>query len=204
MSDAPQTQPPGWYYAQGDPPGTQRYWDGAKWEGGPQPVPGVSQAPATAAGDLAEPVMRIAARLIDYVLWIVVGFIVNIIFIGGSLFTQSNASFFRSVLAGLVITAIVAAYEIVMVANRGQTVGKMALNLRVVRADRSPVDMRDAVMRIVPYIAIGVIGALPIISILATLAAIVVVIVSLVFLFTDPNRQTIWDRVAKTVVVTAG
>lgn len=28
----------GWYYAQGDPPGTQRYWDGAQWIGGPKPV----------------------------------------------------------------------------------------------------------------------------------------------------------------------
>lgn len=23
-------QPAGWYYAEGDPPGTQRYWDGAQ------------------------------------------------------------------------------------------------------------------------------------------------------------------------------
>ncbi len=30
--------PPGWYYAAGDPPGTQRYWDGAQWVGEPQPV----------------------------------------------------------------------------------------------------------------------------------------------------------------------
>jgi len=29
-------QPPGWYYAQGDPPGTQRYWDGELWIGEPQ------------------------------------------------------------------------------------------------------------------------------------------------------------------------
>ena len=31
--------PPGWYYAEGDPPGTQRYWDGLTWQGDPQPVP---------------------------------------------------------------------------------------------------------------------------------------------------------------------
>ena len=24
---------PGWYYAQGDAPGTQRYWDGTQWVG---------------------------------------------------------------------------------------------------------------------------------------------------------------------------
>lgn len=32
--------PPGWYPAEGDPPGTHRYWDGAQWQGSPQPVPG--------------------------------------------------------------------------------------------------------------------------------------------------------------------
>lgn len=32
------TSPPGWYHAEGDPPGTQRYWNGVAWEGGPQPV----------------------------------------------------------------------------------------------------------------------------------------------------------------------
>lgn len=29
---------PGWYYAEGDPPGTQRYWDGSQWTAGPVPV----------------------------------------------------------------------------------------------------------------------------------------------------------------------
>lgn len=29
---------PGWYPAQGDPPGTQRYWDGTQWVGEPHPV----------------------------------------------------------------------------------------------------------------------------------------------------------------------
>lgn len=29
----------GWFHAQGDPHGTQRYWDGNAWVGGPQPVP---------------------------------------------------------------------------------------------------------------------------------------------------------------------
>jgi hypothetical protein len=30
--------PAGWYYADGDPPGTHRYWDGSIWQGGPQAV----------------------------------------------------------------------------------------------------------------------------------------------------------------------
>lgn len=38
MTDNPPGQPAGWYHAQGDPPGTHRYWDGFQWQGGPQPV----------------------------------------------------------------------------------------------------------------------------------------------------------------------
>lgn len=38
MTDNPPGQPAGWYPAQGDPPGTHRYWDGSQWQGGPQPV----------------------------------------------------------------------------------------------------------------------------------------------------------------------
>ncbi|MEM1334394.1 MAG: RDD family protein [Actinomycetota bacterium] len=29
---------PGWYQAAGDPPGTQRWWDGTSWQGDPVPV----------------------------------------------------------------------------------------------------------------------------------------------------------------------
>lgn len=43
---------PGWYHAQGDPPGTERYWDGTAWTEGPRPV---------AASVDAEPVQEQAA-----------------------------------------------------------------------------------------------------------------------------------------------
>ena len=36
---------PGWYHAQGDPPGTERYWDGSAWTEGPRPVGGVPGTP---------------------------------------------------------------------------------------------------------------------------------------------------------------
>lgn len=45
--------PAGWYYAPGDPEGTQRYWDGAQWIGEPQPVQ--QQAAPAAAPDPAPP-----------------------------------------------------------------------------------------------------------------------------------------------------
>ena len=42
---SPPLQPPGWHYAQGDPQGTHRWWDGAQWVGGPVGVPGASLPP---------------------------------------------------------------------------------------------------------------------------------------------------------------
>lgn len=44
------TAAPGWYSAQGDPPGTHRYWDGVTWATGPQPIqpiPAATAAPTT-------------------------------------------------------------------------------------------------------------------------------------------------------------
>ena len=43
----------GWFHAQGDPPGTQRYWNGQEWVGEPQPVPTPSPAapPPPGPGD---------------------------------------------------------------------------------------------------------------------------------------------------------
>lgn len=46
MSDA---ATPGWYHAEGDPPDTERYWDGSSWTEGPRPVGGFPAAPPTPA-----------------------------------------------------------------------------------------------------------------------------------------------------------
>ncbi len=44
MSDINTSRAAGWYQAEGDPPGTQRYWDGAAWQGGPQATPEAAMA----------------------------------------------------------------------------------------------------------------------------------------------------------------
>lgn len=39
-----ETAPTGWYYADGDPPDTERYWNGTSWEGEPVSVYGATPA----------------------------------------------------------------------------------------------------------------------------------------------------------------
>lgn len=199
MTDAPQTQPPGWYYAQGDPPGTQRYWDGASWQGGPQPVPGAGGNPAvdSVAGGLtlAEPVKRIGARVIDGIIWVVISILAPLIFGGGLL---GDAGIAVSLLLGIVTGALVVAYEAVMIGTQGATLGKKALGLTVVNEDGSAPDIMTGVRRMFLYIAFIFIGLIPILGFLLWIG---VAVAGLVLLFTDPKRQTPWDKVGKTLVL---
>ncbi len=191
MSDDPQTQPPGWYYAQGDPPGTQRYWDGASWQGGPQPVPGADVGVAdSVAGNLAEPIKRIAARFIDGILWVILTIFVGLIFGGSALEV--------GVIASILVGALIVAYEVVMVGTKGGTVGKLLLGMKVVNEDGSPADYETGLRRMYLYIAFIFIGLIPI---LGQLLNFVVAIAGLVMLFTDARHQTPWDKVGKTLVV---
>jgi uncharacterized RDD family membrane protein YckC len=129
MSSGP---PAGWYAAEGDPPGTVRYWDGSRWVGdpvqsparrpdartGPGGAPGIDLAGETRP--LAGFWVRVGAALIDVVIiWIGVAF--------GA--------------AGLVQGSAASAVPFVSLApflywwwgdSTGQTLGKRALGLQVV------------------------------------------------------------------------
>ncbi len=80
MTESGSQPTPGWYYAAGDPPGTQRYWDGSAWQGGPQPVGGgVGGIAAGPGGTVAAPGQRFVGFLIDggiSLAIVIVGFIV--------------------------------------------------------------------------------------------------------------------------------
>ena len=155
-------QPAGWYYAQGDPPGTQRYWNGEQWEGESQPVPGAPEELDT--GPLPADVgKRVGGRFLDGILWVIVNFVLEAIIIGptGGFSPTGNldVGYGRALLAGVVVTLVLSAYEILMVASRGATLGKLAVGTRVVKADGSPVDLNDAVRRISPYLVLGMLAA---------------------------------------------
>lgn len=173
----------------------------------PPPPPGMPPPPAGgmyATGPVApngQPLasagMRIAARLIEFVIAIVVGLIVAAIIIGSSGGVNGVGGDFN-IGATLVSLAISWALEAGLTATKGGSIGKLILGLRVVNANdgSSPVSWGTATIRwAVP-------GAFSIVPVVGGLVGFVVWIVSIVFLFTDKQRQTVSDKVAKTLVVT--
>ncbi len=209
MTDTPPSQPPGWYYAQGDPPGTQRYWSGAEWEGEPQPIPGWGGAatggPAIVDGLLARPGRRLAARVIDWLLWS--GVYLGVLSTLGEGVTAADEAALstprRLLVAGSVIVAL-AMYETVMVSVVGATAGKLALGLRVTDLDGGSVDPLAALLRFSPLIALMALVQVPIIGGFGFIVLIVLTTVAVMMLFTDRSVQVPWDKLAKTLVVNAG
>jgi len=51
-----------------------------------------------------------------------------------------------------------AAYTVIMTAKFGQTLGKMALGVKVVRCDGAQLSCKDSMLRYAPYILIGIAG----------------------------------------------
>lgn len=62
MSTGESAAAPGWYHGEGDPPDTQRYWDGIQWVGEPRPVP-PPPAPAVPPGSVPAPAAAAPAGL---------------------------------------------------------------------------------------------------------------------------------------------
>ncbi len=88
-------------------------------------------------------------------------------------------------LSGSLIAIITLAYLIVMEATQGATLGKMALGLRVVKTDGSPISWSESLIRNLLRIIDGLFGYL----------------VGAILIWNSPLKQRLGDRVAHTVVV---
>ncbi len=199
MSDTPQAHPAGWYHAQGDPPGTQRYWDGSGWQGGPQPVPGIDPAgvPDALHGALADPLRRVGARLVDLVVWIFIGNVLPSL-IGLGFTGRAVDSFVLEVVMRAVFVALVVSYEVLMITGKGATIGKLAFRLMVVNDDGSLADNATGLKRMLTYIVAAMFMVVPL---LGPVLMSVLAIVGFVMLFVDAKQQTPWDKVGRTLVV---
>lgn len=204
----PQSAPPN--YGQQPPAGGQPPQYGAAPGGQPpaygSPPPGAGAPPgyvaygqpgaAGAAGTLAEGWQRLVARLIDNVIVTVASLIIGVVVAIGLDNTLGG------LISGLIGTAIVLAYEILLTTKTGSTLGKKIFNMRIVKeADGSAVDESVMFSRCLPFLVIGVIGAIPILGLISIPLSLVVVILSLVWIFTDDKRRSVYDKVGKTIVI---
>ncbi len=206
--------PKGWYYAEGDPENTQRYWDGQRWEGYPRPTPKgtLKKLPHVEDPALAGVYDRIAARILDLFLWVSIFSLAKIIF-GVGVIDQFlyvipiwpvPDSFSPQVLLSVALGAsLIAAYEVVLLHTRQATLGKMALEIKVSTKDKKSVDYVVAMRRIALFVSIALLSVIPNkpVVVLSSLALYLLGAYSVVALFRDRRSQTAWDKLAQTVVV---
>lgn len=148
--------------------------------------------------------MRVLARFLDSV---IIGLVLTSIF-GAFVLSDgdsagfgglgADASFGEVYALGLLGMAAGFVWDAVCTKQFGGTPMKLAFGMRVVRADDGgPVEWRHAIIR---WAIPGALALLPL-PVLPGFINLVIVVLSLVFLFTRPLRQAVWDLAAKTLVV---
>ncbi len=150
--------------------------------------------------------MRVLARFLDgLILALVFGSIFAAVVLSGDDSAGfagfgADASFARVYLLNILTVGIGFVWDAVLTKQFGGTPMKLAFGMRVVRADNGgPVEWEHAIKR---WALPGALALIPI-PILPGLVNLVVVIVSLVFIFSKPLRQAVWDLFANTIVVSS-
>jgi uncharacterized RDD family membrane protein YckC len=158
--------------------GSLAYQAPAYYTGTPTPYQGVA--------------IRFVAILIDYfIITIVAGLLVLPFFAAAVAVTAvsgnvSNIAWGSVVIASLISIVIWFLYFTLLEGRYGQTIGKMALNIKVVReADGMPIDYSEAAVRTVLRIIDGLFDYL----------------IGAIFIWTSDQNQRLGDRAAHTVVV---
>jgi uncharacterized RDD family membrane protein YckC len=152
-------------YGQQPPPyGQQQY---GQQPYGQQPQYGQPQLQYVGVG------LRFVAVLIDA---IIIGVVAGIL-----------SAVFRNApgLSGGVTGILGILYFIVLEATQGATLGKMALGLRVVKTDGSPISWADSIIR----------------NLLRIIDGLFAYLVGAIFIWTSPRKQRLGDRAANTVVI---
>ena len=157
------------------------------------------QAPRNYVPHVAPPYQGVAIRfvaiLIDTIIIAIIGGILSIPFNALAVITNSPSGTVTvspaSAVGGLVSLAVFVLYFTLLEGHYGQTVGKMAVKIKVVReADGAQIDYSEAAVRtilrfldLIPYIIPYLLGA--------------------TLIWSSDKKQRLGDRVARTVVVKA-
>jgi uncharacterized RDD family membrane protein YckC len=130
-------------------------------------------------------VIRFVALLIDGIILAIVAVILNTLF-GAPMYFESGVGFL-SITVGFILSVVIALlYFTYLLGRYGQTVGKMALKIKVVNeADGSPITYQAAFIR----------------TILLVIDGLFAYLVGALLILTSDKNQRLGDRVAHTVVV---
>ncbi len=128
--------------------------------------------------------IRAVGQIVDGIIAFIVFFILGYLFTGSFTFQLRGGA--ASSMMG-VWALIIILYFILMEGTMGQTVGKMATGIKVVKEDGSPCDMKASLIR----------------NILRIIDAIFVYIVGAIIIAQSDKNQRLGDMGANTVVVGA-
>lgn len=144
--------------------------------------------------ELATPWQRIAAYLINTVIYIAL-FIPMLIGI-------SNSSEWISIPISMAPLLAWSIYQAVIMSKYGQSFGKKIMKIRVADLEgNNPGFVGTVLLREVVFnFVLSVIGMIPVLGVLVTLG---VPLALVVMLFTDRDRRTLQDILAKTIVIKA-
>ena len=225
--------PAGWYQTETDPQGTERYWDGSTWTaqqrqaGTPFSMGDQSSHPGgfSAHGvesNLAGVGSRIGARLLDCLVWIILGIPAIAISLVAFLDETADAQLdgvrlplrvsLIQLMIALIQMAIVIGYEAIMNMKFNNTLGKKVTNTKIVKLDGSAPSLSDHITRFVPYILLGLaanaLGFLPqtagvvlVTQIGINLVYFLVGVAGIIMVATSDNEQALWDKIPGTTVV---
>ena len=169
------------------------------------PVPVYVVAPSANGRQYGGFWLRFLARIIDALVLLIPSMLVFVLVLGGSFFTALLGGDFSvltggapmMIVAGLINAMMYAAYEAFTTSTYGGTLGKLALNLRVILPDGGMLNLQQALIRHLIYAAGSLIGIIPLVGFLGVLWTLVDN-VSAAF---DPQKRALHDRIANTYVV---
>jgi len=142
--------------------------------------------------ELAGPGARLGARIIDALIIVAILLILSFTVLSRVVELDDSGGASAPLGVILIATVIGIAYEVVLIAVRGQTLGKMIVKIKVVRADFGGVP--GAGKSVIRWIIPAAVAWLPFLGALVSL----LVYISLLW---DSNRQGWHDKAARTLVV---
>lgn len=160
----------------------------------PPPPPAGAGAAGVPAGGIGQPgslLDRFLARLID---GIIVGIVVGIINV--VLAVVSDSWLLTGLISAIVDSVLFLGYFAYLESNRGQTIGKQVMKLKVEGPTGGNPTMEQAIRRNI-WTALGIAGVVPIVGgLIGGLAQLAAVILIAVNINSDPQRQHWFDKFA--------